>query len=258
MDLGLRGRTALVSGSFRGTGQRIAAVLAAEGCRVLVHGTTESDARAGVEAAAGAAAVWGDLTTDEGADLVAEQSAGSAVDILVNNLGGVSKGSWTSATTEDWLLAYQTNVLSAQRLVQRFLPGMRERGWGRVVNLGTVGSSRPAARTPHYYAAKGALATLTASLAREVGSSGVTVNLVSPGLIRTPEVEAHFLEVGARRGWGHSWEEVEPHVAADVPLGRIATRDEVAHLVAFLASDLAGSIHGQNVRIDGGLLSLVG
>jgi NAD(P)-dependent dehydrogenase (short-subunit alcohol dehydrogenase family) len=110
---------------------------------------------------------------------------------------------------------------------------------------------------PHYYAAKGALATMTVSLAKELGGTGITVNLVSPGLIRTPEVEAAYLERGRRKGWGQTWEEIEPRVAADIPIGRIVCREEVADLVLFLASPLSDAIHGQNIRIDGGALDIV-
>jgi NAD(P)-dependent dehydrogenase (short-subunit alcohol dehydrogenase family) len=131
---------------------------------------------------------------------------------------------------------------------------MVERGWGRIINLGTVGSTRPASRMPHYYAAKGALATATMSLARETAGTGVRVNLVSPGLILTAEVQQQYLERAQRNGWGDTWEEVEPRVAADIPIRRIVRREGVAALVAFLASPLADAIHGQNIRIDGGAL----
>ena len=122
---------------------------------------------------------------------------------------------------------------------------------------GTVGSSSPNARMPHYYAAKGALANLTIGLAKEVAGSNVRVNLVSPGLLLTPEVEQQFLERGRRKGWGDTWAGVEPHVAADIPIRRIARREEVADLVVYLASPLADAIHGQNIRIDGGGLGIV-
>ena len=115
------------------------------------------------------------------------------LDILVNNYGTAEAGSWEESESEDWITAYQKNVLSAQRLIRHFLPALRDRPWGRIINLGTVGSTRPNARMPHYYAAKGALATMTISLARETAGTGIRVNLVSPGLILTPEVEAAWL-----------------------------------------------------------------
>ncbi len=134
---------------------------------------------------------------------------------------------------------------------------MRKQNFGRIINLGTVGSTRPNAVMPHYYAAKGALATLTVGLAKEVAGTGIRVNLVSPGLILTPEVEASYLKRGAAKGWGSSWEEIEPHVAKDIPIGRIVRREEVADLICFLASPRADALHAQNIRIDGGALDIV-
>lgn len=254
MNLALEGRTALVSGSHRGTGTIIASRLAEEGARVLIHGLEPGQAERAVAELGCGRPVTGDITCDPGADAVAAACAGEQVDILVNNYGTADPGSWTGSDSEAWLASYQKNVLSAARLVRHFLPAMIERGWGRIINLGTVGSTRPAARMPHYYAAKGALATATVSLARETAGTGVRVNLVSPGLILTPEVEAAYLERGRRQGWGDTWGEVEPHVAADIPIRRIVRREEVADLVAFLASPRADAIHGQNLRIDGGAL----
>lgn len=257
MELGLQLRTALVSGSHRGTGMIIARHLAREGARVLVHGLEPGQAEAAVESLGCGIPVTGDITHDAGAEAVAAACAGEAVDILVNNYGTAEAGSWSDTDTAGWIDAYQKNVLSAQRLTRAFLPGMRERGWGRIINLGTVGSTRPAARMPHYYAAKGALATATMSLAKEVAGTGIRVNLVSPGLIHTPEVEAAFLARGRREGWGEDWATVEPQVAADIPIRRIVRREEVADLVAFLASPLADALHGQNIRIDGGALDVL-
>ena len=132
---------------------------------------------------------------------------GSTVDILINNYGTADPGSWLDTDADDWVASYQKNVLSAQRLIRQLLPPMIEAGWGRIINLGTVGSTQPNARSPQYYAAKGALATMTTSLAREVAGTGVRVNLVSPGLILTPEVQAAYLERGRRKGWGDNWED---------------------------------------------------
>jgi len=254
MHLAIAGRTALVSGSSRGTGLVIAQRLAEEGATVLVHGLEPGQAQAAVAELGTGIAVTGDITRDSGAEALAAACAGHTVDILVNNYGTADAGSWSGSDSDAWIDAYQKNVLSAQRLIRHFLPPMVERGWGRIVNLGTVGSTRPAARMPHYYAAKGALATATVSLARETAGTGVRVNLVSPGLILTPEVEAAYLAKGRREGWGDTWEAVEPRVAADIPIRRIVRREEVANLVAFLVSPLADAIHGQNLRIDGGAL----
>lgn len=254
MDLRLGGRTALVTGSSRGTGLVIARRLAEEGARVLVHGLEPGQAERAVQELGAGVPVTGDITTDAGAAALLDQCRAETIDILVNNYGTADAGSWEAADTEDWLSAYQKNVLSAQRLIRALLPPLRTRPFARIINLGTVGSTRPNARMPHYYAAKGALATMTISLAREVAGSSIRVNLVSPGLILTPEVEAGWLARGRANGWGDTWEAIEPHVAADIPIRRIARREEVADLVAFLASPLADAIHGQNIRIDGGAL----
>jgi 3-oxoacyl-[acyl-carrier protein] reductase len=258
MDLELTGKVALVTGSYRGTGLAIAARLGAEGARVMVHGFTPEQAHAACAELGTGIAVSGDITTDGGAQALVDACRSHApVDILVNNYGAAAAGRWDTTTSADWIDQYQRNVLSAQRLIQHFLPDMRQRGWGRIINLGTVGSTRPNARMPHYYAAKAALANLTVGLAREVAGTGIRVNLVSPGLILTREVQQQYLERGRREGWGERWEEIEPHVARDVPIGRIVRREEVAALVAFLASPVADAIHGQNVRIDGGGLGVV-
>jgi NAD(P)-dependent dehydrogenase (short-subunit alcohol dehydrogenase family) len=254
MDLRLRGRTALVTGSARGTGLVIARRLAEEGARVLVHGLEPGQAERAVAEIGTGLPVTGDITTDAGALSLLEQCRDETIDILVNNYGTADAGTWEASGTDDWLLSYQRNVLSAQRLIRALLPAMRTRDFGRIINIGTVGSTRPNARMPHYYAAKGALATMTISLAREVAGTAIRVNLVSPGLILTPEVETAWLRRGRLQGWGETWPEIEPHVAADIPIRRIARREEVADLVAFLASPRADAIHGQNIRIDGGAL----
>lgn len=262
MDLELSGRRALVTGSWRGTGAVIAAALAAEGAQVVLHGFEAGQADPVsaelTEAGHAVTVAVGDLTADDGAAAVAE--AAGAVDILVNNYGVAERGDWSGSDSDAWLDMYQRNVLSAVRLARSLSPGMAARGWGRIVNLGTIGSTRPNARMPHYYSAKGALAAMTVSLAKELGPRGITVNLVSPGLIRTPEVEDAYTRKARRKGLPEDWASVEAMIVAeamDNPLGRIATREEVADLVCFLCSARAGFISAQNVRIDGGAVDIV-
>jgi 3-oxoacyl-[acyl-carrier protein] reductase len=257
MNLGIENRTALVTGSYRGTGQIIAQTLMNEGVNVLVHGLEPGQAEEAVAQLGGGIPVTGNIVTEPGSAELLDACQAFSVDILVNNYGVAEAGSWTASESDDWITSFQKNVLSVQRLCQGLLPTMVDQGWGRIINLGTVGSTRPNSRMPAYYTAKGALATMTVSLAKEIAATGVRVNLVSPGLILTPEVEQSYLRKGMREGWGETWEEIEPFVAKDIPIKRIARREEVASLVAYLCSPLADAIHGQNYRIDGGVIDTV-
>ena len=157
MELGLSDKTALVTGSHRGTGAIIAARLIDEGATVLVHGFTRNEAERACETIGGGRPVHGDIATVSGTQQLLSSCADAPpVDILVNNYGTAAAGRWDDTDEAAWLDMYQRNVLSAQRLIQHLLPTMRQRRWGRIINLGTVGSTRPAARMPHYYASKGA------------------------------------------------------------------------------------------------------
>jgi NAD(P)-dependent dehydrogenase (short-subunit alcohol dehydrogenase family) len=261
MDLGLAGKLALVSGSHRGTGAGIAEALAREGARVLVHGFEPGQPDAVVERLLGegldVVPVVGDLMTDDAAaalvrEILAEHER---IDVLINNYGVAEGGRWLETSTEDWVSIYQKNVLSGVRLVHGFAPGMRERGFGRIVFVGTIGSIRPAKRMPHYYASKAVLPNLCVSLSKELAGSGITVNLVSPGIIATAEVKAMFMRRAEKEGWGDDWAEIQRKAARELfdnPTGRIAEVEEVASLVAFVASERAGYINGAHYRIDGG------
>ena len=256
MDLELESRTALVTASHRGTGEGLARVLAREGATVWVHGF-ELEAAERVAASIRAEgfearAVAGDIRTDAGARTVAEQVG--EVDILVNNYGVAESGSWQSPT-EDWIDLYQKNVLSGVRLVQAFTPGMRARGWGRVLFVSTVGYSRPNAQMPHYYASKMALVNMTLSLAKELANTGITVNCISPGIIATAEIRARFEEQARRHGEPTDWASLQAKAAREFmpnPTGLIADPEDIGHFVAFLASDKARYINAANLRIDGG------
>lgn len=263
MQIDLDGHTALVTGANRNTGAIIAARLAAAGARVVVHGNDADHSAAAVaKELPGAQAVTGDIATEEGCAEVLARVATVApdLDILVNNYGTASFARWEDADTQAWLDMYQKNVLSVARLVQGLLPRLKACGWGRIVNLGTIGSHRPGEAMPHYYTAKGALATLGVSLAQALRDTGITVNTVSPGLIHTPDLEAGYRARAKKKGWGDDWDEIVKHIVAEDfpnPCGRLATREEVADLVVFLCSEQAGFINAQNIRVDGGAVVYV-
>lgn len=265
MDLKLTGKTALITGSHRGTGAGIARTLAAEGASVVVHGLEPGQAdpvAAEITDAGGdVSTVTGDPRTDAGADAIAEALSGRDLPILVNNYGTAAGAGWLDGTSDDWTSMFETNVLSGARLVRRFGPAMKERGWGRILFVGTVGTSRPRAQMPGYYAAKSSLPAMTVSLAKELAGTGVTVNLISPGLIATAEVREMMRRRAEKKGWGTDWAEIEKHAAKDTfmptPSGRIALPEEVGALVAFVCSAWADSINGANLRIDGGAADCV-
>jgi len=262
LELNLTDKIALITGSYRGTGNAIASTLKKEGATVIVHGFEEEATRLSAEKIKAPHFVIGDISTDEGADQVAKQVYGivGRVDLLINNYGGAGAGQWLTASSQQWIEIYQKNVISAVRLINLFLPKMKEVKNGRIVQISTTGTISPNARMPHYYASKGALTTLTVSLAKELANTGITVNTISPGLIKTDELEEFYRLKAKRKNWGESWEEIESAIVANDfpnPVGRIARREDIANLVAFLCSGAAGFINGQNICVDGGSLGVV-
>ncbi|POX63498.1 short-chain dehydrogenase [Streptomyces sp. Ru62] len=258
MDLKLTGRRALVTGSSSGLGAAIARLLAAEGADVVVHGRDETRAREVADAIGAVAVAIGDLATDEGADAVA--TAAGDVDVLVNNAGAYDHLGWEDASPEVWVRTYEVNVVSGVRMIQRLVPGMRERGWGRVIQIGGGLASQPLAMLPHYNATLAARHNLAVSLARELKDTGVTSNVVAPGAILVDAVQTLLTRMAPERGWGESWEEIERNAARDfVPndVGRFGRPEEIAGAVAYLASPYADYVSGATLRVDGGTIRSV-
>ncbi|MBU2512403.1 SDR family oxidoreductase [bacterium] len=262
MDLNLKGKTALITGSYRGTGQKIASILSKEGASVIVHGFEEEKVKESAIVVNTQLQVTGDITTDQGAEKVAAAvfDLVGHVDILINNYGTAGFGNWLTTSSEDWIDMYQKNTLSAVRLIKLFVPEMKQNHFGRIIQISTIGATCPNKIMPHYYASKGALTNLTVSLAKELKNTGITVNTVSPGLIKTEELELYYREKAGKKGWGDTWEEIEQQIVTHDfpnPVGRIARREDIGNLVAFLCSHQAGFINGQDIHVDGGHLGIV-
>jgi NAD(P)-dependent dehydrogenase (short-subunit alcohol dehydrogenase family) len=263
MDFRLQGKRALVTGSSSGIGAGIAKVLAAEGVSVVVHGRnverTEQVRAAIAATGAPVASAVGDLATDDGATTVADAAlaAFDGIDILVNNAGGSSDEevkSWFLVPLDEWVGTYQKNVMAAGRLIHRIAPAMKERGWGRIIQISSMAGTIPTSAQPDYGPAKAAMVNMSLGLSKALAKSGVTVNTVSPGMIRTPGLENFLREFAAKRGWGDDIEQAANYVLKGTgqTVNRVGEPEDVAYAVAYLASPLADFVNGVNIHMDGG------
>ncbi|MFK8253230.1 SDR family oxidoreductase [Ancylobacter terrae] len=258
MDLGLAGRTALVLGSSRGLGEAIARSLAAEGARVMVSGRDAARVArvaADIRAAGGDA---GELVVDLGdaASLSAAlDGLGQPVDILVNNGGGPPPGPVAQVAPDQWARSFDAMVAPIFAVTARLLPGMRQRGFGRVINIVSSGVAQPIPNLGISNALRSAIVGWAKTLASEVAKDGVTVNCVLPGRIHTARIDE--LDAAAAARGGSTLEAVAEASRATIPMGRYGDPREFADVVAFLASTRASYVTGTQIRIDGGLIRSV-
>jgi NAD(P)-dependent dehydrogenase (short-subunit alcohol dehydrogenase family) len=253
-----KNKRVLVTGGTKGMGEAIVRRFTLSGATVAT--TARSPLPKGQKPSL---FVQADIGTAEGVQRVVEQvqQEWDALDILVNCLGGseAPSGGFRALTDDDWQRALNVNLLAAVRLNRAFVPGMIERNSGVVIHISSIQHRLPLHdATLAYAAAKGALSTYNKGLANEVGSKGVRVNMISPGFIETSGAHGMIVHLAESRGIGEDAARREiMNMIGGIPIGRPGQPDEVAELVAFLASDRAAYIHGADYIIDGGTMPTV-
>ncbi|RJO70750.1 SDR family oxidoreductase [Nocardia panacis] len=240
----LSGRTALVTGAAQGLGAAIAAALHAAGASVaMLDRDADANARTAAEIGTRTTPITADLADPDQLDAayrtVVERLGG--VDILVNNAAVAPMTGLWDIPAQEWDTVFAVNVRAAFLLTRTAAHGMRERGFGRIINIASLSAQQPRPTGMHYGASKAALIAMTRVFAKELAADGITANVIAPGMIETPMVHT----IGAR---------AMADLAAAIPVGRIADPAEIAHLVTFLAGDGAGFITGATHDINGGVL----
>jgi 3-hydroxybutyrate dehydrogenase len=255
----LKGKTALVTGSTSGIGLAVARALASEGANLVVNGFGDpaeiESARAGLEQASGGRALYSgadltDAAAIEGMMAEAAEAFGT-VDILVNNAGMQHVAPIDEFPTIKWDLIIALNLTAAFHTIRLALPGMKSKGWGRVINTASAHSLVASPNKSAYVAAKHGIAGLTKTVALEAATSGVTVNCISPGYVWTSLVENQIPDTMASRGLTRE-QVIEDVMLSAQPTKRFVTIDQVAALALFLCRDEAASITGANMTMDGG------
>jgi 3-oxoacyl-[acyl-carrier protein] reductase len=241
MDLGISGRTAVVTGASRGIGAATARLLEAEGVRVVAVSRS----------------VGIDVTAPDAADRIAA-AAGGDVDILVNNAGTSFARPLDELTEEDWQGQWDLHVMASMRLMRAFAPGMAERGWGRIVNVASSAGKRPSLTNAAYSVTKAAQLSLSRVFADTYAGRGVLVNAVAPGAVASPLwVAEGGLGDQTAAARGSTREEALRAQADKMPVGRLATEEEIANVVAFLCSERASMVAGAAWSVDGGTVATI-
>jgi 3-oxoacyl-[acyl-carrier protein] reductase len=254
MDLGLTGRRALVLGSTGGLGLAVATALAHEGARVVLCGRRGERARELAAGLPGAAGLAVDLTRDGVDGLVADAEATiGPLDVVVLNSGGPPPGGAVDLSTDAVRAAVETLLLRQIELVAAVLPGMRSRGWGRILAIGSSGVQAPLPGLVLSNIGRAGLAGYLKTLASEVAADGVTVNMLLPGRFDTDRSTA--IDGGRAEREGMSLEEVRDESQRSIPVGRYGDPAEFGAVAAFLCSGPASYLTGEQVRCDGGYVA---
>jgi len=262
MDLGLREKVAIVAGSSRGLGKAVANELANEGVNVVLCSrggdALQSAHRELVEKhGVGVEAVEVDLSSEEGPDQVVQAALErfGQVDILVSNNGGPPPGRFEELPAEAWERAFHLTLDSVLRFTRAVLPGMKERGWGRILNITSISVKQPVENLILSNSLRAAVTGFAKTLSNEVGLHGITVNNILPGFTRTERLTQLADNLAAQQGIDR--EKVFEVWEQGVPLGRIGEPSEFAAMAAFLVSERASYITGVSVPVDGGWIRAV-
>jgi 3-oxoacyl-[acyl-carrier protein] reductase len=257
MDLGIRDRVAVVCGSSQGLGRAVAEALAEEGARVVVNSRSPEKLAATRKAIADATgaeveAVAANLTDPDAVTALIEgaEKAFGQVDILVTNTGGPPSGPFESHTAEVWREAIERNFESVVNLVRAALPGMKERGWGRILNVTSISVKQPVAGLILSNSIRAGVTGFARTIANEAAPFGVTVNNILPGFTRTERLVDLAEAISNREGG--SVEDAYAGWESEIPMGRVGEPHEFAAMAAFLCSEKASYITGQSVAVDGG------
>ncbi len=257
MDLGIRGKRALVCASSKGLGLGCAEALAQAGVDLLMNARGSEALEASAQDIRDRSGVRVDTlacdVTDEGARAALIERA-KGVDILVTNAGGPPPGVWSDWDREDFIKAIDANMLTPIALMKALLPQMMDAGWGRVVNITSQSVKAPIAALGLSNSARAGLTGYVAGTSRQVAGRGVTINNLLPGIHATDR--AISLDTGVAQAQGISMDEARDQRAATIPTGRYGTRQEFGATCAFLCSQHAGFIVGQNILLDGGATNM--